>query len=146
MTTRGRKAELTYRKTQKKEGRNKPDAACTFCQINRGHEEFVEEGKYFKVLITLFRYSYWDEQEVEDHMMLVPKMHTESISKLPVAAATEFLEFVGKYEAKGYTIHARAPKSATKSVPHQHTHLIKTKGKRKKFVLYSRKPFLLIMR
>ncbi len=143
MTTRGRKAEKEYRKVQKQRQSN---ADCQFCRIDRDHEEFVEEGEHFKIITNRFRYSYWDEQDVEEQVMLVPKVHTESIRSLPVEAAAEFLDFIGKYEADGYSIYARPPQSVTKTVPHQHTHLIKTKGKRKRLMIFSRKPFLLFMR
>lgn len=143
MTTRARKAEKQYRKLRKQQG---PSADCKFCQITSGHDEFVEEGEHFKVITNRFRYSYWDEQDVDDQVMLVPKIHTESIRELPLEAATEFLDFIGKYEAKGFSIYARPPQSVTKSIAHQHTHLIKTKGKRKRLMVYSRKPFILFMR
>lgn len=140
MTTRARKEEIRYRKTMKKRA---PSKECTFCHINDGHEEFIEEGTFFKIIVNLFRYTYWDEQDVVHQVMLVPKLHTESIRKLPTEAAIEFLDFIGKYEEQGYNIYARPPMSATKSVPHQHTHLIKTSGKRKKVMVYSRKPFIM---
>jgi diadenosine tetraphosphate (Ap4A) HIT family hydrolase len=142
MTTRKRKEEIQYRQHRKR----KPDAACEFCAIKAGDEQFIEEGKHFKVIINLFKYTFWDEQDVTHQVMLVPKMHTETISSLPVEAASEFLKFIGKYEAEGYNVYARARQNDTKSVPHQHTHLIKTKGKRKKVIIYSRKPFMLFMR
>lgn len=141
MTTRNRKTELKYRKLKKQNPENKD---CRFCQIDSLHEEFVEEGTFFKIIVNLFGYSYWDEQDVEHQVMLVPKLHTESIRNLPVEAAAEFLEFIGAYEAKGYSMYARPPQSATKSVPHQHTHLIKTNGKLKRLMIYVRKPFLLV--
>lgn len=143
MTTRSRKTALKYIKDQK----NKVNKAeCTFCSIDNSHPEFIKEGKYFMVIINLYSYSYWDEQEVEDQIILVPKMHTESLRKLPLEAATEFLDVISEYESKGYSIYARSTTNVTKTVPHQHTHLIKTKGKRKKFILYLSKPFMLIMK
>jgi diadenosine tetraphosphate (Ap4A) HIT family hydrolase len=143
MTTKGRKSELAYRKYRKQ---HKDDKTCVFCRIVPGHPEFIEEGKYFKLIVVLYSYQFWDEQDVEDQIMLVPKKHVESIRDLPLGAADEFLAYVGIYEEKGYSVYARAPGSATKSQPHQHTHLIKTKGKRKRLIIYSKKPFMLFMR
>lgn len=140
MTTRRRKEEIEYRKTIK--NRVGSDI-CKFCVVVKGHDEFIEEGDFFKVIVNLFHYTYWDEQNVLHQVMLVPKLHTESIKNLPTEAAAEFLEYIGKYEAQGYNIYARARGSVTKSVPHQHTHLIKTDGKRKKLMVYSRKPFIM---
>lgn len=143
MTTKGRKSELAYRKYRKQ---HKDDNQCVFCKIVPGHPEFIEQGEYFRVIITKYPYSFWDEQDVEEQVMLIPIKHVESIRDLPSEAAVELLDYVGKYEEKGYNIYARAPDNSTRSQPHQHTHLIKTKGKRKKFLIYSRKPFVLIMR
>ncbi|MCA9331925.1 hypothetical protein KC968_03230 [Candidatus Saccharibacteria bacterium] len=140
MTTRSRKTELAYRKQKKSIPKT---TICKFCDISVGHKEFVEEGIHFKVIVNLFKYNYWDEQGVVDQVMLVPKTHTESLRTLPVEAAEEFLTFIGKYEEKGYSIWARTPSSPTKTVPHQHTHLIKTDGNRTKVMFYSRKPFIL---
>lgn len=98
------------------------------------------------IIKNRFNYSYWDEQDVEHQVMLVPKMHTKSIRKLPIAAASEFLDYIGKYEDLGYNVYARSPDSTTKTVPHQHTHLIKTNGVRKKLIFYTRKPFMLFTR
>lgn len=143
MTTRTRKTEIQYRKSKKQ----RPSAqGCAFCVIEPGHEEFVEAGKHFKIIKNRYNYSYWDEQDVDHQIMLVPIVHTETIRNLPVEAAAEFLEYIGKYEDAGYNIYARSPDSATKTVPHQHTHLIKTNGKRKKLIVYSRKPFLIFTR
>jgi len=91
----------------------------------------------------LYKYSFWDEQKVLDQVMLIPKTHTDSIKKLPVEAAVEFLELLGMYESRGYSIWARNPSSPTKSVTHQHTHLIKTSGKRKRGMIFVRKPLIM---
>ena len=143
MTTRRRKEEKRYRKAQS--SRTDSDD-CAFCAIQPGHEDFVDDGEFFKIIVNRFHYTYWDEQDVEHQIMLVPKTHVESIKQLPVEAAAEFLDFIGKYEENGYNMYARANRSVTKSVPHQHTHLIKTNGKRKKLIMDSRKPFVLFMR
>ncbi len=142
MTTRKRREEKQYRKLKKRQ----PSDVCNFCKITPGHDEFIEEGQYFKIITNRFHYSYWDEQAVQHQVMLVPKDHIDSISKLPVAAAKEFLDYIGKYEERGYSVYARPPQSVTKTITHQHTHLIKTDGKRKKLIVYSRKPFLLFTR
>ena len=98
------------------------------------------------VINTLFPYEYWDEQDVTDQLMLVPKKHVDTIRKLPVKAAEEFMDFLGKYENNGYSIYARTSGATSRTVPHQHTHLIKVRGKSKKFMLHLRKPYILIMR
>ena len=49
MTTKNRKTELRYRKSLKD---NPVDKVCVFCAIVPGHPEFIEQGKYFKAIIT----------------------------------------------------------------------------------------------
>ncbi|HTE21715.1 MAG TPA: hypothetical protein VK674_01595 [Candidatus Limnocylindria bacterium] len=141
MPNRSRKDEIRRKKHYKK---TPVSQRCPFCDVKA--EEIVETGTYFYVMLVLFKYTYWDEQNVTDQLLLVPKKHVESISKLPAKAAEEFLTLIGKYEGQGYSIYARTPKATSKTVPHQHTHLIKVQGESKKFMLHLRKPYVLIMR
>lgn len=137
--TRSRKEEIIYKKHLKSQPQG-----CPFCRIEKGSDQLVEETKYFKIIRNIFSYSLWDGQRVADHLMLVPKKHIASIADIPKAAATEFIEILGRYEKKSYNVYARAPASVIKSVVHQHTHLIKPMGRPKKFVLLLRKPFIRI--
>lgn len=116
---------------------------CPFCEIDNKSDQFVEETTHFQVLDNIFGYSLWDSQEVEDHLMIVPKQHINSLAKLPKTAAAEYVALLAKYEQKAYSQYSRAPSSVIKSVVHQHTHLIKPKGGPKRFVLLLRSPFYL---
>lgn len=141
MTTRSRAVELEYRKSKKHLGKND---ACRFCSILPGSDEHIFEGDHFRLITNLFKYSVWDEQPVLDQIMLIPKKHVDSIKKLPVEAAVEFLELLGDYESRGYSIWARNSRSPTKTITHQHTHLIKTSGKRKRGMIFVRKPMIML--
>jgi diadenosine tetraphosphate (Ap4A) HIT family hydrolase len=143
MPNRSRKEQVRYTKKQKKEP---PSKVCPFCSLDREPENIVETSGNFIVVRPAAKYRYWDEQDVADHLMLVPKLHTESLKNLPAEAGAEFLELLGKYEAEGYSVYARTPAANSKTVPHQHTHLIKVQGKSKKFMLHLKKPYILIMR
>jgi len=134
--TRSRKEEITYRTHQSKQ----KNTGCVFCHIKKGHDQFISEHTYFIVIRNIFEYSIWDGQKVVDHLMLVPKKHTDSLGELPTGAAEEFVKIISAYEKKSYNIYARAPLSVIKSVVHQHTHLIKTVGRPKNFVFLLRKP------
>ncbi len=135
---RSRKENTTYNRYQAKQ----QGSLCVFCEINKKSPQFVTEGKYFKVIRNIFAYSLWDSQDVNDHLMLVPKKHVDSLAKLPSAAATEYVKLISDYEQKGYNIYARAPVSVIKTVVHQHTHFIKTSGAPKRFVFLLRKPYV----
>jgi hypothetical protein len=74
--------------------------------------------------------------------MLVPHEHTDTIASLSEAARLEFVQQISAYEENGYHVYARATKSQTKSIPHQHTHLIKCVGRPTKMAFYILKPYI----
>jgi diadenosine tetraphosphate (Ap4A) HIT family hydrolase len=117
-------------------------SVCTFCKLQETGEQIIIETPAFLVLRNRFPYSIWDSQQVVDHLMVVPKLHTDSLSELATDAAVEFLKVVSDYEHQGYNVYARAPGSRMKSIVHQHTHLIKTVGSPKKFGFLLRKPYI----
>lgn len=93
---------------------------------------------------NLFGYDMWDSAGVAEHYMIVPKRHVESLGQLNAAEAKEYMDLLATFEKEGYSIYARAPQSITKSVPHQHTHLIKSDNKRKRALFFIRKPHFMI--
>ena len=78
--------------------------------------------------------------------MVIPKKHIDSLNDLTTDEAVEFVGLIGSYESRGYNVWARAPQSVIKSVVHQHTHLIKPGTKKKRFVLYNKKPYIRLTR
>ena len=114
--------------------------------IEREPERIVQKTKSFYVLENKYPYSHWDSQAVEDHLMIVPKKHTDTLSDLDASEAVEYVQLVGSYESKGYSVYSRTASSKIKSVAHQHTHLIKTSEKISRFVLYSKKPYIRIVK
>ena len=118
---------------------------CEFCQIREGDPQFVKAIKSFKVIHNLFPYAFWDDQRVTDHLLVVPKEHVESLASFDPGQAAEYLALISDYEANGYHVYARALKSISRSVAHQHTHLIKGEGKKLKVVLQVAKPHLLLL-
>lgn len=143
MSTRSRKETVKYYKYRLTD-HFKTD--CIFCNLGPGDEQFVEETKSFMIIKNIFAYSIWDNQDVEHHLMVVPKRHIDSINDLSRNEAVEFVDIVGSYESRGYNIWARAPQSIVKSVAHQHTHLIKPGQTNKSFIFYLKKPYLRVVR
>lgn len=140
--TRSRKEERHYKRYL----RNNPDSDCAFCKINKKeHQQFVEETASFKVIRNIFKYSIWDGQQVVDHLMVVPKRHTDSLANLSDKQAAELVKIIGKYEKRGFNVYARAPTSPIKSIVHQHSHLIKTAGASKRFIFLLRRPYIRIV-
>lgn len=122
----------------------KKSKVCQFCELNTSSDEVVSMHKHFKIIKNIFPYDNWDARDVFDHLMITPVKHTESLSTLGDEAAIEFVKLVSAYEKQGYDVFARSPHSTIKSIPHQHTHLIKTGGKMHKAVLHLQKPYISI--
>jgi diadenosine tetraphosphate (Ap4A) HIT family hydrolase len=142
MSFRSRRSELSYahfRKVAKTQ-----QEGCVFCLFNdRGSEDIVEETEHFFVAKNRFRYDVWDNLTVLDHLLLVPRVHTESIATLSTDALVDFAKTLAGYEKAGYSYYARAAGQVTKSIPHQHTHLIKLDTKPKKIIFHLKKPYIL---
>ena len=140
--TRSTAEERRYQRLRKQDA----GADCPFCAIHSGHEQFVDETEHFRIILNRTPYSLWDSQGVVDHLMIVPKKNIDRLSGLPKAAMAEYTKILGNYEDQGYNIYARSPGSKTKSVIHQHTHLIKLSGRKTKFLLMAKKPYIRISR
>lgn len=126
--------------------KEKPASRCDFCEFNIDNAEVVAEFDNFWIVQNIFGYDIWDNMEVKEHLMIVPKIHTESISKLDPNVLAEYGQIIAKYDSDGYSFYARAAENKSKTVPHQHTHLLKFNGKSKRFMIYAEKPYLLWFR
>lgn len=117
---------------------------CEFCDLKQGDEQFVGETAHFKMVRNIHPYTLWDERRVKEHLLIMPKAHVETLAKLSAKAQNEFVKLIIDYEANGYDIFARTAENKMKSVVHQHTHLIKTGGKRRHILFFTRKPYFRI--
>jgi len=113
--------------------------ACPFCDPSTIAIE--KQAEHIMVVRNLFPYQYWEFLDVSDHLMLVPKRHVTSLQQFTDEEKIEFVQMLADYEALGYNVYARAPGSTMKTIPHQHTHLIKTENKRAKAVVFFDKPY-----
>lgn len=139
MTTRSRKEEKIYNKYQKS---NRFSEDCVFCNFDSKEEQEIQNTRSFRIVRNLFPYSQWDGQGVLDHLMIVPKKHTDTLNDLDANEAIEYVGLIGSYESEGYSIYSRSKGSTRKSVIHQHTHLIKLDNQTKNVVLYMKKPYI----
>ena len=90
-------------------------------------------------------YDVFEGRRVVDHLLIIPKRHVETIKNFTKQEKLDMVDIAGAYESKGYNVYARGVGSLTRSVGHQHTHLIKIKNDRMpRILLYIRKPYLLI--
>ena len=134
---------LRYQAERRKQKKH-AGSSCILCEIDAADVSYIAQRNYFKIVRNRFPYKVWDYQRVSDHLMIVPNTHTDSISTLSKAARLEFVELISEYESNGYHVYARATKSDTKSIDHQHTHLIKCYGPISKAAFYLLKPYVSI--
>lgn len=126
----------------------KPSEKCQFCTIieDEAHEQkIIQEYPLFWVIVAKFPYYIWDGAKAGQHLLIVPKSHVDTISHLTTEERVAFADILAEWEAKGFSIYARAAQNTHKSVPHQHTHLIEV-GKAIKGQFYLGKPFINIAR
>lgn len=139
-----------YRKLRKKyishaEIDLKSKEKCLFCVDEEGHEIIEETDKAF-VMRNRLMYNLFDGARVLDHLMVIPKAHRESINDFTDEELVDTFRLAGKYENQGYGVYGRGKGAATRSMTHQHTHLLKLADKAANFVIYSNKPYLLFDR
>lgn len=139
---RSRKQHKNYRPDTLKKSLQTGLEACPFC--NYGDREVIYSTELFNVFNNNFAYQFWEFMTVIDHLMIVPKRHVESISELNNKERLDMMEIIGRYESNGYNVYAREKNSSMKSVPHQHTHLIKTDNRRARVAFFLKKPYILV--
>ncbi len=136
MATRNRTEEKKYKAYLK----TLPPNICVFCDIKNSDKSHIQSTKYCRVIENIFPYSLWEYVKVSEHLMITPLRHVSSLGDLNDKELLDYMKLLGAYEKRGYNLYARAPSSPTKSIPHQHFHLIKTTGKQRRITLHSKKP------
>lgn len=131
------------RKTRKRYSNYPKPADCQFCNYQDREEPIVAETAHAYITPNRTFYDHWELRDVVDHLLVVPKRHVASLSQLDKVERAEIMDMLAEYEGKGYEVYARSPGSISRSVAHQHTHLIKTSGKARRGMLYLNKPYIL---
>lgn len=140
---RGRAAEKRYLEHRK----TAPSTECAFCDlVKNGGDQVIRRTKHCLIIDNIFGYDMWDGCGVVEHLMIIPQKHTASLVDLSADERADYMDQLAHYEAQNYSLYARSPGNITKSVAHQHMHLIKIDNKRKKFLLYLRKPHVMLSR
>lgn len=139
---RSRAEIMEWRREMRRLRKENKHTTCVFCAVDPSEERFVRQTRHFFVIKNIFPYSQWDGHDVTDHLLIVPKIHTDRLSSLDAEAAEEYLNLVGEYEVQGYNFYGRAPHSKRKSIEHQHTHLIQIDGRHRNLLIYSQKPYI----
>lgn len=138
-----------YRKTRKQYSTyntgDKAATGCTLCREVDGPKVLQQNDTMF-VIPNRVSYDMFEGRKVLDHLMVIPKRHIESISDFTDHEKIDQMMIAGDYESRGYNVYARGVASTSRSVAHQHTHLIKLADKGSNFILYARKPHILLDR
>lgn len=131
-----------------KQQRRAKSTECVFCALVRQPNipQVIAVHQHCLVITNDFAYDFWDHAGVSDHLMVIPKRHVAALGDLTPEERLDYLSVATDYETHGYSMYARAPGNSGKSVVHQHTHLIKTDNKPKKFLLYIKKPLVRVVK
>lgn len=133
-----------YQREYDKYRDKRPSGDCQFCTLAVDAPldgSLVEEHPRFWVVTAKFPYYIWDGSRAGKHLLIVPKRHVDSIAHFDTDERHEFADVLAEWEAKGFSIYARASQNKRKSVVHQHTHLIEV-GEAITRQFYLRKPFI----
>lgn len=116
---------------------------CNFCRPDM-KEQVLFENKTMYVVANRVAYDMFEDRKVTDHLMVIPKKHHDSIQTFNNEEKCDAMDVIGEYEANGYSVYARGLGSPTRSVKHQHTHLIKLVDRPSRIIVYARKPYVLL--
>ncbi len=139
---RNRKTTKKYKPTESRKKIESGRKPCPFCQNIA--DTALEATKYNYVVENIYAYQYWEFLNVTEHLMIVPKRHIKSLGDLSDDEKVDTINLMAKYENNGFNVYARQELNVMKSVPHQHTHLIKTDNRRAKLFLYLKRPYLVL--
>lgn len=126
--------------------RHSLDSDCQFCSFTAETPQVIAEHTHFWIVENIFPYKLWDDFLVEQHLMIVPKRHVVSLIELTDAEKFDYITLIADYEHHGYSIYSRTDKSLTKSIPHQHTHLIRVSDVPVSRLYYQSRPHILVYR
>ena len=117
-------------------------SGCDFCAFKISDDQVIREFTYFWLVYNRFPYGVWDSLGVDEHLMIIPKRHVDAIHHFTPEEGREYLELLGRYEATGYSIYSRATKSKSRTITHQHTHLMKLDDRIKRVMIHLHRPYI----
>ena len=96
---------------------------CPFCS-EKQLDLAIETTETMYVIPNRTKYDLFEGLPVERHLLVIPKQHHSSLAEFAEAEQRELLAIVARYEAEGYHFFGHGVGAITRSVEHQHTHLI----------------------
>jgi diadenosine tetraphosphate (Ap4A) HIT family hydrolase len=116
--------------------------ACTLCH-NIAESNIRMSTETMNVIPNRVHYDMFEGRRVIDHLMIVPKRHVESIGEFNDSEHGELMKIIAEYEKREYGFYGRGVGGSTRSVAHQHTHLIKLAHKAPHLIVHTTKPYWL---
>jgi diadenosine tetraphosphate (Ap4A) HIT family hydrolase len=136
-----------YRKTIKTyaahNAKDKVSSGCTFCK-EVGQARVIYENDTMFIIPNRVAYDMFEGRRVLEHLMVIPKRHVETLAEFTDREKIDQMTIAGEYEAEGFNVYSRGVGSVSRSVHHQHTHLIKLVNKKSRLIIFSAKPHILI--
>lgn len=131
-----------YRTTMKHYKQRHKDDGCPFC-LPETLAKATYSDEYVYIVPNLTSYDLWEGHDVRDHLLIIPRRHVHSLDELSDSEKLAVMQQAAVYEKQGYNVYSRGVGAVTRSVKHQHTHLIKTSSVRPRLALFLRRPYLL---
>lgn len=104
------------------------NGGCDFCSAHANKtSQLIKDVGTMAILSNRFPYSRWDGWKVGEHLMIVPARHVTSLSNLTEQESLDLMACVTDYETNGYSFYIRSHANKSKSVPHLHGHMIKSR-------------------
>ena len=143
-----RHSRKTIRQYAKLNKGDKKLEGCTFCNEYQTKSNIIFENETMFVIPNRVSYDAFEGQHVVGHFMVIPKRHVESIDGFTEQEMVDQMKIAGRYEKDGFDVYARGVGNVTRTVKHQHTHLIKgdNKSKLPRLLFFMRKPYIMILK
>lgn len=138
-----RSTRRTYEKMNKQDKSRAINCSFPLCD-GAESQPIREQNATMYVIENRATYDIFEGRRVLDHMMVIPKRHVDSLADFTQQEKLDHMDMLGYYEKQGYNVYARGVGSVSRSVKHQHTHLIKLTDRPAKGILFIKKPYFLI--
>lgn len=111
-----------FRSTRKKYEAKSPQTVKKMCpscgpQTLQNSQRFQESLHYKKHRQIRFM----ELHNVVEHLLLVPKKHTENLKALGDKERLEMMSIIAEYESEGHNIYARGVENERRSIVHLHS-------------------------
>lgn len=117
---------------------------CAFCYEGNVQSKTLIKSDTMCLIKNRTQYDVFEGRRVLDHLMVIPIRHVETLAGFTDQEKLDMMTIIGEYEERGYNVYARGVGSVSRSVPHQHTHLIKLVEKRSKYYVHIQKPYIVL--